>query len=279
MRLILSLFILLFSLPAYAETQKESAFDRIMRTGVIRCGYYVFPPVTYRDPNTNKLSGFTVDMMDEIAKRAGLKIEWTEETNFANWIPAIQGGRFDVACTPIWPDIPLGRVVAFTTPMYYAGLYPMVRADDERFKSNDFELLNNENITFATPDGDSQASLIRSHFPKAKINSMADGTNISAFAMEVVTKKADAFLTERNGMVEFNKNNPVKLRLMGEGKPVKLQSSNLAVESSEVRLKNFLDNAIADLLNDGTIDRLLKKWEPEPGKTYLRVAPPFEGSH
>ncbi len=41
-----------------AQKQKETAFARVMRTGVIRCGYYVFPPVTYRDPDTNALSGF-----------------------------------------------------------------------------------------------------------------------------------------------------------------------------------------------------------------------------
>ena len=35
-----------------------------------------FPPMTYRDPNTNDIIGFDVDMGEEIAKRIGVILEW-----------------------------------------------------------------------------------------------------------------------------------------------------------------------------------------------------------
>ncbi|MBU6236120.1 MAG: transporter substrate-binding domain-containing protein, partial [Alphaproteobacteria bacterium] len=140
--LLLSFAFVLSAFSAHADDARETAWQRIIRTNTIRCGYYVFPPVTYRDPNTKALSGFSVDMMEAIGKAAGLKIEWTEEVNFANWVPALQAGRFDMACTPMWPDIPLGRVVSFSVPFMFAGLSPMVRADDDRFKGDDLARLN-----------------------------------------------------------------------------------------------------------------------------------------
>lgn len=183
----------------------ETTFDRIMETRTIRCGYYVFPPVTYRDPNTKELSGFTVDMMNEIGRRSGLKIEWTEETNFVSWTESLKAGRFDVACTPNWPDTPLGSVVAFSVPMFYAGMYPMVRADDARFKDGvDYtDRLNKEDITFTTIEGDALDTIVRTHFPKAKIDLLPKSAGDSTFLLNLLTKKSDAILTDPNGKAEF----------------------------------------------------------------------------
>lgn len=254
----------------------QSVFDQVMNSGVLRCGYYVFPPATYRDPNTKELSGFSIDLMNEIGKRSGLKIEWSEETNFSNWIPSLQAGRFDVACTPNWPDIPQLRAVAFSTSMFYAGLSPMVRADDSRFSGKDLKVFNDEAVTFATPDGDAIGGIVAAKFPKAKIKYLSADGDISSFAMDVITKKSDAFISDRNGLYEFNKNNPIKLKLFAPDQPLKLQAFSLAVEAHQVEMKNFLDNAIAELQHDGTMDRLLRKWESEPGKTYLRVSSPAQ---
>ncbi len=275
-KFLLSLLLIAISLPAFADDdKKESAFDRIMRTNTIRCGYYVYPPVTYRDPNTDVLSGFSVDMMDEIGKRTGLKIEWVEETNFSNWIPSIQSKRFDVACTPNWPDVPQGRAAAFSIPMFYAGIYPMVRANDERFKDDaNISILNSPDITFVAAEGDAFAGLIPAHFPKAKLKLLSADAENTTFVMELSTGKADASFSDTNGMTTFNHNNPTKLKILGKNTPVKWQASSLAVERHEMILKDFIDNAILDLINDGTMDRILRKWEPEPGKTYLRVANP-----
>lgn len=274
-KILLSFLLMTLSFPAWAGDTKESAFDRVTRTGVIRCGYYVFPPVTYRDPNTGKLSGFTVDMMDEIAKRASLKIEWTEETNFSNWIPGLQSKRFDVSCTPNWPDIPQGRAAAFSIPMFYSGLYPMVRADDARFKNNDdLSALNHPDITFSAQEGEGPAGLIKAYFPKAKLNLLPNDAEKTNFVMDLTTKKADAIVTDENGLSEYNRNAKIKMKLIGLKSPLKLQSFTLAVERHEMILNDFLNNAVLDLIYDGTMDRLLRKWEAEPGKTYLRVTSP-----
>lgn len=269
-------FLMVMICGTFAQAaEKENAYDRVMRTSTIRCGYYVFPPVTYKDPNTGEMSGFTIDMMNEIVKRASLKIEWTEEYSWSGWTEALHAGRFDVACTPNWPDIPAARVVAFGTPMFYAGIFPVVRADDTRFQTDSLDQFNRKEITLAAPEGDALVSLTQAWFPNAILNVIPPGTDTGSFGLQLITKKADAILWDDNGVYQFNKNNENKIRAVARNTPVKLQPFTLAVDRDEMVLKDFMDNAVHDLLNDGTLDRILRKWEPEPGKTYLRVAKPY----
>ncbi|MFA6279255.1 MAG: ABC transporter substrate-binding protein [Bdellovibrionales bacterium] len=260
--------------PTTTSAAKETAFERVMRTGVLRCGYYVFSPVTIRDPNTNVLSGFSVDMMERIAQRAGLKLEWSEEVTFANWIPALQSKRFDVVCTPMWPEITMAKAVVFTDPMFYASLSPLVRASDTRFK-DDLSRLNQPDVTFLTQDGNTTDLLARETFPKAKFYTVSNMMSGGEFYQSILANKADVVLTDSNALAQFKKMNGKTLRLMDTDHPVKLQSFTLVVERNEMLLKDFLDQAIREMNNSGEIDRLLRKWEAEPGRTFLRVAQPF----
>jgi len=274
MRLLLILLLTALSLPVFAA-DKETAFDRVMRTQTLRCGYYTFPPMVQRDVKTGVLSGFSVDMMNALGARAGLKIEWTEEVTFGNWVPALQSRRFDAVCAPMWPEIAMAKAVAFTDPLFFAGLSPLVRADDARFKEGSLARLNQPDVTFLTQDGNAIDMLTREFFPNAKIKTMPASVSGPAVLQEIVTKKADAILLDRNGEVEYNKNNPAKLKLIDTPHPVKVQPFALVVGRDEMVLKDFLDNAIHDLNNDGSIDRYMKKWEATPN-LFLRVAPPQE---
>jgi len=257
------------------EAKKETAFERVMRTGTLRCGYYVFAPVTLRDPNTNVMSGYSVDMLESIGKRSGIKIEWTEEVTFGNWIPALQSKRFDAVCTPMWPETTLAKVATFTETMFYAGLHPLVRTDDTRFQ-NDLSRLNQPDVTFLTQDGNATNVLAHEIFPNAKFYTVLNTLSGSEYYQSLLAKKADAALTDLNTLAQFKKTNGEVLRLMNTDRPVKIQSFALVVERNEMLLKDFLDQAIHEMNNTGETDRLLRKWEAEPGVTYLRVARPFE---
>lgn len=54
--------VLLMAFPAFAA-EKESSYDRVMRTRTLRCGYGIFQPMIMKDPNTRKISGIFVDIM------------------------------------------------------------------------------------------------------------------------------------------------------------------------------------------------------------------------
>jgi polar amino acid transport system substrate-binding protein len=53
-----------------------------------------YPPLEFRDPATNALSGFDVELGEALGRKLGLKIEW-RETSFDQFMPSIATGRAD----------------------------------------------------------------------------------------------------------------------------------------------------------------------------------------
>jgi ABC-type amino acid transport substrate-binding protein len=269
--------LMLLLIPHLAQAS-ESSYDRVMRTGVIRCGYYVFPPVTKMDVNTKQLTGFSVDFMNRLAERAGLKVEWAEEVTFGNWVPAMQARRFDMVCTPMWPDLPQARAVQFTHSLFYAGKYPVVLANDPRFNDQmTLADLNNDRFTFVAQEGNVSYSMAKSLTPNAKLYVLPPNADGGEYYQALTAKKADAAITDTNAVQQWNANNPQnKMRVLNIAHPVTIQQFPLVVTRGETDLLDFLNLAIDEMNYAGEIDSLMRKWETEPGKTFLRVAKPFE---
>lgn len=95
------LVFLVLAHPAYAH--KENAYERVMRTGELRCGYAMSPPNLEVDPNSGELTGLERDIWDEIGKELDLKILWTEEVGWGNYIEGLRTGRYDAFCNQAWP--------------------------------------------------------------------------------------------------------------------------------------------------------------------------------
>src|SRR4029453_36843 len=51
-----------------------------------------YPPMEFKDPATNTLTGFDVELGDALARKLGIKFEW-QETSFDQMMPAIATGR------------------------------------------------------------------------------------------------------------------------------------------------------------------------------------------
>ena len=53
-----------------------------------------YPPMEFRDPATNVLTGFDVELGEALGRKLGVKIVW-QETSFDQMMPAIATGRVD----------------------------------------------------------------------------------------------------------------------------------------------------------------------------------------
>lgn len=261
-------------LPAKAPQSQETAFDRVLRTNTLRCGYYTYTPVTIKDPNTGKLTGLSVDMMDYFSEKTGIKVEWTEEVTFGNWVQGLQAGRFDAVCTPVWPDIARARVTKFSKPFLYTDFLPIVRADDARFSDN-LEDFNKSDITIGAMDGDTSLTIGKAAFPKAKFSVLPETGDYSVLLQELIEKKIDMVPWERNSAYQFNLRNPGKIKVVKTKEPLGLMPSELAVAPKERDLMDFLNALIEDMQNTGEMKRLLDKWVPVPG-IVLYTAKPYD---
>jgi polar amino acid transport system substrate-binding protein len=69
-----------------------------------------YAPIVFKDPATNQLTGFDVDLGEAIARELGVKVEW-QETAFAQMLPSLQTGRVDMVMA-FMSDTPARRDVA-----------------------------------------------------------------------------------------------------------------------------------------------------------------------
>src|SRR5207302_2886640 len=71
----------------------------------------------FTDPNTGKLTGFDIEMIDAIAKQLGLKVTWVK-ANFNTIFTALAANKFDAvaAASTITPE--RQQVVNFTDPYF-----------------------------------------------------------------------------------------------------------------------------------------------------------------
>lgn len=260
--------------PAFAA-DRESVYDRVMRTQTIRCGYAVWAPDLMRDPNTGKFSGVIYDLMEEVGKATGFKIEWTEEVGFGAHVEALRDSRFDVFCTGFWPSAKRAPYNDHTRPVYFVSVDAYVRNDDRRF-DGDLQKVKTEGASVSVIDGEMSSIIADALFPDAKRVALPQMTDPVQMLMNVATGKADITFTDMHTAQSFMEANPGTLRQVPLERPVRIVPVTLAIAVGEERLKSMLNTAIDQMQYDGVIEMILKKYETQ--SRFLRVAEPYEAS-
>lgn len=267
-------FLLLTLLPAAAPAaDRETAYERVMRTGTIRCGYVVWPPIIEKEAD-GTISGIYHDYMLALGEAAGLEIEWTQELSLETYLEDLSTGRYDVECSGGWPSAKRARRGLYTNPIYYLSLQPFVKADETRFSTlADF---NSEDVRLALWDGEYTDILADRHLPEAKRVRVPSSLPAAHVLLEITTGKADvAFVTEIFA-AGFLKNNPDSIKAVPLDPPLQLFPQNLTVKPGEQDLKDFLNTATEELMLSGRIEKTLQKYEQKYGVDFVRTAKPYE---
>lgn len=252
---------------------KESAYNRVLRTGVLRCGYADWPPYVFvKDPTTGKTSGIFVEVTEAVAAKLNIKVEWTANTGWGSMAEDMRGQRFDAFCAGAWRDGQRGRFLTYTMPVFYGSNYPYVAIDDHRF-DKDLAIVNDPTIRISTMDGETSDQVAQQFFPKATKVSIPQLGQITDILTNVADRKADIVFTEPSFVNGFMEANPGKLR-RAQNTPFQTFPTCLAVEIHETELRDMLDSALAELHSTGVIDRIISKYSTDPA-VFLRVAKPY----
>ncbi|MFG1488284.1 transporter substrate-binding domain-containing protein [Oceanospirillum sp. HFRX-1_2] len=92
-----------------------------------------FVPFEMMDPASGEMIGFDMDILSEVAKRAGFEYD-LKTMDFNGIIPALQTGNVDVALAGITITEAREKIVDFSDPYYDSGLRILVRADNDDVK-------------------------------------------------------------------------------------------------------------------------------------------------
>lgn len=251
--------LILFTYSAQAqETKKESAYDRVMKSETIKCGYFIWPPFMEIDINTQEKSGVFYDITEEIGKQLSLKIEWSSEISWDSLFEGYKTGKYDAICGPMFSTPSRARESDFTTEIAYAPTYLYSRADDTRFDNN-YEAANDESVKISILEGEYGQILANEIFPKAQKVTAMNLVDGSSQFMDVASSKSDVVLAEPILIDIFMQNNPGKLKRVS-GSAIRLNPIKISVTPDEYRLTRMLDIALENLHDNGFIDKTFNKY-------------------
>lgn len=115
------------------STNKASLLERINQKGTIVVATEGdYPPFTYHDKETNKLTGYDVEVVRAVAEKLGITVEF-RELKWVGILPSVQSGEVDMAANQITMHSP-ERQATFdqVTPYSWSGVGILTRADDNR---------------------------------------------------------------------------------------------------------------------------------------------------
>ncbi|MGE4350711.1 MAG: substrate-binding periplasmic protein [Bdellovibrionales bacterium] len=253
---------------ASQETAKESVYDRVMRTGTIRCGYTPYSVGFIKDPNNGAMSGIYFDIVQEIAKNLQLKVEYVEEVGWDQQIAGLESDRYDMMCSPTSLNAGRTRTADFSIPLYYSPVKLWVRRGDPLVNSS-FDAFNRNTIKISVLDGEQTATFARNYFPNAQAVSLPQASSFSDLMMQVTTHKADVTMAEPLSVYEFEETNPDTLEEVKTERPLVIVPNVILLKRDQFAFKELIDNSLRELFNTGYIDRSITKYEKYP-HSYIR---------
>lgn len=270
--------ILFYQKPSETSHHKETAYERVIRTGVLRCAYGTWEPSVMRDPNTGQMSGLMYDFMQDVGKALNIKVEYTLEVPWDSIANALETGKADAHCAGIWATPARGRSLAFTEPMFFSPTVAYVRKDDNRFDNN-IERANQPDITIALSDDDITTELYHHDFPNAKSIELPQMAPPEELLLAVATKKADITFNGATRYATFEKSNPGQIKIVPLAKPLRIFPDVVAVDIHENELLHMLNTAIDAEIDNGKADKLVAKYKAKYDMGYIvPVVRPWKNS-
>ncbi|ELH7410186.1 basic amino acid ABC transporter substrate-binding protein [Campylobacter jejuni] len=210
-----------------------------------------YKPFNYKE--NSKLTGFGTDLVEEIAKKNGIKIVWVE-TNFDGLIPALKAGKIDMIASAMSATDERRQSVDFTKPYYMSkNLYLKLKNNDSLQTKNDLEG-KKVGVQLGTLQ-ENTAKAIKN----AQVQSNKD-LNIAVLALK--NNKIDAIVADQDTAKGFLAENPQLVSFYqetdgGEG-------FSFAFDKNKQKdIIEIFNKGIDEAKTDGFYDTLIKKYELE----------------
>lgn len=260
LKLFISVFLVaLFGLTSVQSTKAEEAIlQRVLRTKTIKAAYIPYPPFAIVDPNTRKLSGYFIDVMNEIVSRMGpgMKVEY-EETTWGTMVVGAQSGKYDIVVSGIFSTIPRAEQVTFSKPLLLVGLSAVARAGDDRFKTVDD--LKKPGITIAVTAGEVGHTYAQQNLPQAKVIVM-DTPDITRPMLEVLSGHADIGIANSMSVYNFVQAHKGQAENLFAEHPIQLYGTGFLLPR-DLQWKDFIDQSIDFLGYSKILDGLEKQYK------------------
>ena len=240
---------LLWMMVFWLRNSQDATWERLQKGEALRVAMDPsFPP--FNDTNANgQMVGFDVDLAREIGQRLGTPVTFIAIA-FDGLVDAVLAGKADVVISAFPLDERLTEDVRYSQPYFEAGLVLVTRADSA---ITSLEQLNDATVAVEWgSQGDAWARqqglshIQRLETPNDVLTAVLDG-RADAAVVDAVT----AALFPEPGLVMHTP-------------PLTSDPYVIVLPKQSPRLADAVDEALTEIMTDGTWERLAEKYFPNP---------------
>ena len=245
---LIGLMVLVQMTGCSVETEGD-LLSGIKERGSIRIGTEgTYKPFSFHDPKTNELTGFDVEVAQEVAKRLGVKAEFVE-IPWDGLLTSLQTGKIDMVANQVGIKPDRKEKFDFSKPYTVSYAQLVVHQDNQTIRS--VEDIKGKKA---------------GQTPTSNYGKMAEehGAQIIAYEdmmgamQDVAAKRIDLSLNDKLAIAEMMKNNDLPLKV------IDIQSdraeSAFTVQKGNAELVNAINQALDEMEKDGTLSKISQKW-------------------
>jgi cystine transport system permease protein len=249
-RLLVLAFVALIVLPGGSASATATHLAQADDRPVVRVGTEgVYPPFSFHDAKTNKLTGFDIEVIKAVAKKAGWRLKFVE-TTFDGIFTALDAKRIDVIANQVTFNPERDAKYGLGTTYTYSRGVIVVKKGTKGIKT----LKDIKGKTAAESITTSWADVARK--AGAKIQAVEGFSQAAAL---VVQGRADLLINDNIAALDYlNTTGKDDIEIVGNaGDEVSKQV--LAFRKGDPRLEES-NQALADLKADGTLKKISEKY-------------------
>ena len=213
-----------------------------------------YEPFEYMEDGEYK--GFDLELAQAIADDLGLELK-IENVDFDTIVPGVASGtKYDMGIAAITATPEREKEVGFTDSYYMDDQAIVTMADNTEITGDNYaDALNAEGVKIAVQSGSTAEAFAKENFPNAELVPFKNATDCFA---AVQSSQANALVTNRSVAVQlvatsFSNEQVIKQISTGEEYAIAVNKDNTA-------LLDALNDSIAKLTEDGTVDELMTKY-------------------
>ncbi|MGI9355087.1 MAG: transporter substrate-binding domain-containing protein [Rhizobiaceae bacterium] len=243
-------FMAFATLPASAQ----SALQDVLNSGVLKVGTTGdWNPMTMKDVTTNGYTGYDIDVMTELAKDLGVKVEFVP----ADWKTLVSGvtaGKYHMTgSASVSPA--RAKAAGYSTSYFSLATVPLIlKSKADQFK--DWGDLNNSKVTVAATLGTTQEKQVKQYFPDAK-HQIVEAP--ARDFQEVLAGRADAHITSNVEALKLVEKYPQMMIVPVSEAKSPTPIAMLLPQGDQVWI-NYINTWVRLKTERGFFDALAKKW-------------------
>lgn len=216
-----------------------------------------FPPQYQVDAKTGKPYGLAIDVMDEVARRSGIKVRYVVYGNFSDVTAALRKGDIDLV-----PNFGITderkKYTDFTAPVETFHIHIFVRSTTNSIKNID-DLTGRKVAVVAENQG--------YFIMKERIGSeLLVYNSMEEALMSLISGNADAMVYPEEWLLRVARQSGIEDRIKPAGEALVEIKRAIGVRKGQPELYNKLDEAVKAFILTPEYEKIYSKWygKPEP---------------